>query len=158
MTYSDDQCSWPVMASNDGPSAFPQDGPSTSPQQCWPLSFPTGAPAERNPRGDATSRRHACAHDGALPHFPTGAPAERNPREDATSRRHACAHDGALPHFPTQERLLHETLEKTHAAAAARAAAREAAFKSQLPDQTAHELSVSERSLAAAQVRDTDGR
>ena len=54
-----------------------------------------------------------------------------------------------------QERLLHETLEKTHAAAAA---AREAAFKSQLPDQTAHELSVSERSLAAAQVRDTDGR
>ena len=57
-----------------------------------------------------------------------------------------------------QERLLHETLEKTHAAAAARAAAREAAFKSQLPDQTAHELSVSERSLAAAQVRDTDGR
>ena len=116
------------MASNDGPSAFPQDGPSTSPQQCWPLSFPTGAPAERNPR------------------------------EDATSRRHACAHDGALPRFPTQERLLHETLEKTHAAAAARAAAREAAFKSQLPDQTAHELSVSERSLAAAQVRDTDGR
>ena len=107
-----------------------------------------------------------------------------NPREDAPSRRHACAHHGAVC-FP-QERLLHETLEKTHAAAAARAAAREAQFKSQLPDETqsgrnpvaiksqsgrnqfaiksqlpdetAHELSVSERSLAAAQVRDTDGR
>ena len=68
-------------------------------------------------------------------------------------RAHVSAHHGAFS--SPQERLLHETLEKTHAAAAA---AREAAFKSQLPDQTAHELSVSERSLAAAQVRDTDGR
>ena len=75
-------------------------------------------------------------------------------QEGAPSRRHACAHHGAFS--SPQERLLHETLEKTHAAAAARAAAREARFKSQLPEETAHELSVSERSLAAAQVRDTD--
>jgi hypothetical protein len=89
--------------------------------------------------------------------LPTGAraaPSACNPREDVPSRRHASAHHGAFS--SPQERLLHETLEKTHAAAAARAAAREARFKSQLPEETAHELSVSERSLAAAQVRDTD--
>ena len=65
---------------------------------------------------------------------------------------------GSPPHRAWDRADLGGNLEKTHAAAAARAAAREAAFKSQLPDQTAHELSVSERSLAAAQVRDTDGR
>ena len=65
---------------------------------------------------------------------------------------------GSPPHRAWDRADLGGNLEKTHAAAAARAAAREAAFKSQLPDQTAHELSVSERSLAAVQVRDNDGR
>ena len=131
------------MASNDGPSASPQDGPSASPQE-----VPSASPQ------DGPSASHS--NDG-----PSASPQE--PLLNATLEKTqppAGMHVLTTAPYPAspQERLLHETLEKTHAAAAARAAAREAAFKSQLPDQTAHELSVSERSLAAAQVRDTDGR